>query len=417
MRTDLSPVTDMQVCSSFAYVSGPGTGYHGDPAVVSIDMGNKRVFKRYLGHKAPVLLSRVSDHKYLWSGASDAAVHCTLLRSGTVVIQLRAYPLQFLAALLATAASFVQLLSIPFVYDTTAFHDVGASPCCACARIHANCTHFTQALAYFQLSFVTQKDDTGSAVMFHLKNAVVAALTLATIVVVHSRCVKRVTKALATARAAGKPRAAKRALILRRLGWGLVWLLTTVAFMPVIKVLLSPIKCNDNAAGELALAAAPAVPCYSAARYVLAQSFPCQQVWFRHAYFRAACADFCGWHSTCLYFWPSCPWVSASVDWTATSTTCIADLRRSKLRISVLCWPAPVRAPIVWRLLPHHADWLAWNDLVLRRLSSLMWRRPSPVRGLLCSSGSRTRVRATARCLRPTRRQLVNVHVFERHGP
>ena len=127
MRTDLSPVTDVQVCSSFAYVSGPGTGYHGDPAVVSIDMGNKRVFKRYLGHKAPVLLSRVSDHKYLWSGASDAAVHCTLLRSGTVVIQLRAYPLQFLAALLATAASFVQLLSIPFVYDTTAFHDVGAS--------------------------------------------------------------------------------------------------------------------------------------------------------------------------------------------------------------------------------------------------------------------------------------------------
>ena len=136
-----------------------------------------------------------------------------------------------------------------------------------------------QALAYFQLSFVTQKDDTGSAVMFHLKNAVVAALTLATILVVHSRCVKRVTKALATARAAGNPRAAQRARILRRLGWGLVWLLTTVAFMPVIKVLLSPIKCNDNAAGELALAAAPAVPCYSSARYVL-PSVPCQRAWF-----------------------------------------------------------------------------------------------------------------------------------------
>lgn len=130
MSSMVHPLSDMQVCSSrFAYVCGPGALAHGDPAVLSLDMANSKIFRHYTGHRGSVLANRVTDHSFLFSGSADGAVHCALLQTGTVVLQFRSYPRQFLASLVAFAASFVQLFSIPFVYDSSPIHSVRPRSC------------------------------------------------------------------------------------------------------------------------------------------------------------------------------------------------------------------------------------------------------------------------------------------------
>ena len=101
-----------------------------------------------------------------------------------------------------------------------------------------------QLFNHLNLSFLTRPSTGFSPSLFYVQNVIVTCLVTCVLLLVFTDCVRRTSKQVAAARSTRHLRKARNAKACARLGWALVWLSTTVAFMPVCTVLLSPFKCR-----------------------------------------------------------------------------------------------------------------------------------------------------------------------------